>query len=636
MPFRTHHTAGRAALVICAALLASCSRDQASFQSLNKAAIEPVNARNIQVIGKVAVDEFNDEATGREVPAMGGQIIVRFNAEPQTMNNMLTTADAYSQYIGAYIEETLLDRDDETLEWQGWLAERWTEEDVVVRADGTRQLGRVSEPVGEGKGDVLLTTAAGDTLRIPRAQVKEVRRGAAFTFYLRKDVRFHDGSPMTAEDVNFTFDTIMNEHVDAADQRSYLSEVESYEALDKYTFRAIYGKQYWYARNVLGGQVVLPRKIYDPDNLQQRDPKAFGKRFNESEYNRKPVGTGPYKFDRWDTGQQIILVRNDDYWNKQHSGHLDRLIYRFITDDVAGLQALKNGEIDFNTRRIKPESFDGEMNDPAMKARFAKVSYDIGGFLWVGWNMRRPPFNDVRVRQAMQYAALNRQEFIRELMNGRGTIVTGPESYLGKDYDHSVPVEPYDREKARQLLLEAGWYDRDGDGLRDKNGQPFRFEFLLPCCDEMYEKRAALMKENLRQLGIEMTVRSLEWATFIQNVNDYAFDACTLRWANNVDGDPYQLWHSSQAVNRGSNYVGLIDEETDRLIEASRLEIDEEKRRQIFFKFHRRIAELQPYLFHWMEPELGAYDKKFRGVKFYHTRPGYDLTEWFIPKGKSS
>jgi peptide/nickel transport system substrate-binding protein len=221
-------------------------------------------------------------------------------------------------------------------------------------------------------------------------------------------------------------------------------------------------------------------------------------------------------------------------------------------------------------------------------------------------------------------------------MHGRGTIVTGPESYLGTEYDHSVPVEPYDPARARQLLLEAGWYDRDGDGLRDKNGQAFRFEFLLPCCDEMYEARAALMKENLRQLGIDMTVRSLEWATFIQNINDYAFDACTLRWANNIEGDPYQLWHSTQAVNAGSNYVGLLDPETDRLIEASRLEINEEKRRRIFFEFHRRIAELQPYLFHWMEPELGAYDKKFRGVKFYHTRPGYNLAEWFIPQGKSS
>ncbi len=616
--------------------LAACSYDRSSFPSSPKTSIEKTAAPlNIQVIGKVPVDEFNDESAGDEVPVKGGQIVVRFNAEPQTMNNLLANADAYSQYIGEYVVETLLDRDDETLEWKGSLAERWTEEDVVIKNDGSRERGKSSEPAGEGKGDVLIVTSAGDTLRIPRANVKEIRRAVAFTFFLRKDVRFHDGKPMTADDVKFTFDTILNEAVDAPDQRTYLNEVENYEIVDKYTFRVTYGKQYWYARTVVGAQSVLPKHLYDADNLQAKDPKAFGKRFNESEYNRKPMGTGPYKFERWDTGQQIVLVRNDDYWNKAHQGHLDRIIYRFITDDVASLQALKNGEVDFVTRRINHQQFDGELSDPAFLTRFAKVQYYIGGFQWTGWNMRRPPFDDVRVRQAMNYGVLNRPEFKRELMHDRGVIVTGPESALGHDYDHSITPKPYDPEKAKQLLLEAGWYDRDGDGLRDKNGKAFRFEFLLPCCDESYESRAALMKENLRKLGIEMTVRSLEWATFIQNVNDYAFDACTLRWATNVDGDPYQIWHSSQAVNRGGNYVGLVNANVDRLIELSRREIDDLKRQKIFFEFHRALDELQPYHFLWMEPELGAYDKKYRGVKFYKTRPGYDLTEWFIPKGKS-
>jgi peptide/nickel transport system substrate-binding protein len=637
MARRVHHSAMLVLVVGCALLMLSCSFDRDSYRAAHQTSSEGLyKPANIKVIGKVPVDEFNDEATGKEVPAKGGQIVVRFNSEPQTMNNWLANADAYSQYIGSNVVETLLRRDDESLEWKGNLAERWTEEDMLIKTDGARLRGHGSEPEGEGKGEVLFATWDGQLLRVPRASVKELRRGSAFTFYLRKDVRFHDGSPMTAEDVKFTFDTILNENVDAPDQRSYLVDVENYEIVDRYTFRVVYSKQYWYARNVLGGQEVIPKKLYDGDNLQERDPKAFGKRFNESEHNRKPVGTGPYKFERWDTGQQIVLMRNDDYWDKSRAGHLDRIIYRFITDDVAALQALKNGEIDFNTRRIKPESFDGEMNSPAMKARFVKVAYDIGGFLWTGWNIRRPPFDDVRVRQAMNYAALNKPEFIHNWMHDRGVIVTGPESYLGPEYDHSVPVEPYDPEKAKQLLLEAGWYDRDGDGLRDKNGQPFRFEFLIPCCDDIYTSRAALMKENLRQLGIDMTVRQLEWATFIQNVNDYAFDACSLRWANNVDGDPFQLWHSSQAVNRGSNYVGLVDAEVDRLLVAARLELDDQKRQQIYFQFHRRIAYLQPYHFLWMEPELGAYNKKYRGVKFYHTRPGYNLAEWFIPQDKSS
>jgi len=183
--------------------------------------------------------------------------------------------------------------------------------------------------------------------------------------------------------------------------------------------------------------------------------------------------------------------------------------------------------------------------------------------------------------------------------------------------------------------VEAGWYDRDGDGLRDKNGQPFRFEFLMPAGDEAYRARAALMKENLRQLGIDMTIRELEWATFIQNIADRKFDACTLRWATNIEGDPYQLWHTSQSENRGSNYVGFGTPETDRLIEATQRAIDDNERKALFYKFHKVLHDQQPYDFLYMEPELGAYNKKYRGVKFYRMRPGYDLTEWFIPEGVS-
>jgi peptide/nickel transport system substrate-binding protein len=205
--------------------------------------------------------------------------------------------------------------------------------------------------------------------------------------------------------------------------------------------------------------------------------------------------------------------------------------------------------------------------------------------------------------------------------------------YFGPAYDHSLEPHAYDPEKAKQLLIEAGWYDHDGDGLRDKNGQAFRFEFLLSSGSDLRRRRAAIMKENLRKLGIDMTVRELEWATFIQNLTDRRFDACDLCWATSIESDPYQIWHTSQSENRGSNYVGFGNSETDRLIEQSRMELDPEKRRLLFFRLDRILHDTQPYLFLWVQPELGAYDKRYRGVKFYKLRPGYDLTDWYLPKG---
>jgi peptide/nickel transport system substrate-binding protein len=330
----------------------------------------------------------------------------------------------------------------------------------------------------------------------------------------------------------------------------------------------------------------------------------------------------------------VILTRNDDYWDIPRRGHLDRIIFRFVGDPVAALQALKNGEINVIPSRLTGEQFEKEMSDPPFLKRFAKIEYYVGGFSWIGWNMRKPPFDDVRVRQAMAYGALDLNEYRDKVMYGHGIIVTGSQNYFGPAYDHSIQPYPFDPEKAKQLLLEAGWYDRDGDGIRDRDGRPFRFEYLIPSGAPNYESRAALIKENLRKLGIDMEIRELEWATFIQNITDRKFDACNLGWAGDIEDDPYQIWDSSQAAGRGDNYVGFGNAETDRLIEQSRLAIDDAERRRIFFEFQSVQYQMQPYFFMYIQPELGAYDKRYRGVKLYRIRPGYDFSEWYLPKGE--
>ena len=582
-----------------------------------------------QLIGKVKVDEFNDRATGKEIPRDGGQLVIQVRAEPDSVNPY-TDNSLYSDYVGGLLYNSLLRQDPETFEWEGSLAERWTEEDVVATKDGKERRGVASYAGPGDTGDVLMRTAAGDTLRIGAGEVQEVRKGVAFTFYLRHGVKFHDGKPFTAADVKFSFDTIKNEYVDAPSLRVYYNDLKNCEVLDPYTVRMTYLKQYWKAREFAAGFAILPKHIYDPDNLLEKDPQAFGKRFNESEYNRKPVGTGQYKFDRWDTGNQIILTRYEDYFDKPRRGHMDRIIFRFITDDIAAITALKSGDVNF-VPEAAGELYDQE-NSPEFLRKFAKAEYFLGSFRYVGWNMRRPPFNDVKVRQAMTYGALDRQKFIDSVLHGHGIIVTGSEHYFGPGYDHSVLPYPFDPEKAKQLLLEAGWYDRDGDGLRDKDGKPFRFEMLMPSGFEAYRRRAALMKENLRKLGIDMTVRELEWATFLESIYDRKFDACSLGWGTPIESDPYQIWHTSQSENRGSNHVGFGTPETDRLIEQSRLTIDDAARRKLFSQLHRIQNEMQPYLFMYTEPNLGIYDKRYRGVKFYKVRPGWDLAEWYLPQ----
>jgi peptide/nickel transport system substrate-binding protein len=556
---------GMLAIAMSASLFSSCSlspeaRNASESGSASSARRTTSAPATIPKIGEVKADVFNDEATGRETPVDGGQIVVRFNAEPDTLSWWLSTGDQYSQNVSSYVHTTLLRQNQETFEFEPGLAERWIEEDVLVRKDGSKVRGTLVSTAANG--DVSFRTPAGDTLRLPAAQIQEVHRKASFTFFLRRNARFHDGKPLTAADVKFSFDTIKNKDVDAPSLQSYFADMESCEVLDSHTVRITYAKQYWMALANIGGNLeVYPKHIFDPDNLSEKDPKAFAKRFNESEYHRSPIGAGTYRFDRWDTGLQIVLTRNDDYWDPAHRGHLDRIIFRFISDDVAALQALKNGEVDFLAGRAKPEQYEGEMSDKSFLERFARVEFYIGGYVWAGWNMRRPPFNDVKVRQAMAYGSFNIPEFLDQVYLGHAVQVTGGQHYLGPAYNHDVQPYPFDPEHAKQLLLEAGWYDRDGDGLRDKDGRAFRFEWLIPSGNDIYRRRAAVIKENLRKIGIDMTIRELEWATFIQNITDRQFDACNLGWAGDLEDDPYQLWHTSQAENRGDNYVGWGDAE---------------------------------------------------------------------------
>ena len=625
---------------LCAAMLVSCSLDP---QALEPVASEPGSRSVVPVAagdtgslaGEVKADEFNDQATGNETPVQGGQIIMRFNAEPDTLNTWLSTADAYTQYISEYIHDSLLRQNKETFEWEPGLAERWIEEDIVVRKDGSKVRGKTAAGPSGTSGPIVVETSSGETVRVPPDQVDEIRRGVSFTFYLRRDARFHDGKPVTAADVKFSFDTIKNEYVDDPSLRTYYNDLESCEVLDPYTVRLTYSKQYWMAREFAGVFEVLPKHVYDPENLSERDPEAFGKQFNESQLNRAPIGAGPYKFDRWDTGSQIILTRNKDYWNPKREGHLDRLIFRFISDPVAALQSLKNGEVNVIPGRLTADQYEKEMSDARFLRAYAKVEYYTGGFCYTGWNMRRSPFDDERVRQAMSYGLLDLEDYLDRVLSHHGVIVTGSQYYFGPAYDHNVLPHRFDPERAKQLLLEAGWYDRDGDGLRDKNGRPFQFELLLPSGSEDRQRRAALMKENLRKLGIDMTVRELEWATFIQSVIDRQFDACDLCWGTPPESDPYQIWHTSQIAGRGDNFVGFGNEETDRLIEQSRITLDDEARHRIFYRFHQLQYQMQPYFFLFAYPELGAYDKRYRGVKWYRLRPGFDLTEWFLPQGGS-
>jgi peptide/nickel transport system substrate-binding protein len=335
------------------------------------------------------------------------------------------------------------------------------------------------------------------------------------------------------------------------------------------------------------------------------------------------VGTGPYRLLRWDTGEQIVLERHDGYWGPKP--HLKRIVFKLITDTTVALEVLKQGGLDF--MGLRPMQWSRQTQSQRFQQRFQKFKYYLPSYSYIGWNLRKPLFQDQRVRQAMTML-LDRDLILQKILFGLGIVVSGPFYVNSPDYNRAVAPYPYDPQAAMERLRAAGWSDHDGDGIVDREGVPFAFEFLISSGSKFAEQLATILQESVKRVGIHMTIRKLEWAVFIQKIQSHDFDACTLGWSLGWEADPYQVWHSSQA-EKGSNFVGFANDEADRLIEEARREFDADKRRAMFRRFHEIIHEVQPYTFLFTTEALVAVDRRFANVEVYPL--GLAPREWWVP-----
>ena len=228
---------------------------------------------------------------------------------------------------------------------------------------------------------------------------------------------------------------------------------------------------------------------------------------------------------------------------------------------------------------------------------------------------------------------VDRPQIIQTLRFGLERIATSHFNPGTSAFNSNIQPVPYDPKGAAQLLDEAGWIDHDGDGIRDKDGVPFRFEMLGSAGSAFTEQLLPILKEEFRKVGIDMTERRIEFTVFIGSMKDHRYDATASAWAADLVQDPYQVWHSSSIANRGSNYISFRNAESDRMLEQARTEFDEEKRRQIYWKWQELIAGEQPYTFLFYPQESAAYQKRFQNVAWLPPRPGYDLNSWFVTKG---
>ena len=442
------------------------------------------------------------------------------------------------------------------------------------------------------------------------------------TFFLRKDALWHDGKGFTAHDVKFTYDKIMDEKTNTVRRSSY-ELVKKAEVLDPYTFRVTY-KQPFSPGLESWGIGIIPKHLLEKEDI------------NTTSFNRRPIGTGPFRFLEWVTDEKIVVEANPRYFNGKP--HLDRIIYRIIPEAALNEMEILTRGVDYSG--IFPFEFQRMSQVPFLKT----YSQPGLGYTYIGYNFKNDLFQDKRVRLAFAHA-INRKEIVQYVLYGLGEVATGPfPNHLWYANPHVKPI-PYDPQKARRLLAEAGWKDTDGDGILDREGKPFRFNLITNSGNDTRRDVGVLVQRQLHEIGVDVKFELYEWSVFLKNfINARHFDACILGWGLSVDPDAYEIWHSSQ-IEKGFNFISYKNLETDRLWEEGRREYDVEKRKQVYWRIHELMAEDQPYTFLYVPLGISGLQKKFvlveespsdqkiyKPIEMEKAGLMYDLIKWTVPK----
>lgn len=438
--------------------------------------------------------------------------------------------------------------------------------------------------------------------------------GLQITFHLRKGVRWHDGVEFTADDVMFTYKTMIDPKVPTAYEGDFLLVKEA-EVLDKYTFRVTYDKPFAPALGSWGLN-IMPKHLLDGQDIM-RSPLA-----------RNPVGTGPYKFKEWITGEKIVLEYNPDYFEGRP--YIDRYLYRIVPDTATMFLELKAKSIDY--MGLSPTQYLKQTNYPAFKKEFNKYRYTSFVYTYLGYNLEDEKFRDKRVRQAISYA-IDKQEIIDGVLLGIGQIATGQYKAGTWYYNPDVKRYPYSPDKARELLAQVGWRDTDNDGILDKDGKPFSFTVITNQGNKEREKTAEIIQQRLKKVGIDVKIRIIEWAAFIKEfIHKRKFEAIILGWSTGPEPDCYDIWHSSKTAPGELNHVAYKNPEVDALLEKARHTFDQEERRQAYFKFQEILAEEQPYTFLYVPDSLPVVSSRFRGIEPAPLGISYNFIKWYVPK----
>ena len=496
--------------------------------------------------------------------------------------------------------------------------------------------------------------------------VKEIPKGSddnlSFTYEIKDSIKWDDGTQFTAEDVAFSVKIMLCPLTNNSQIRGNYSTIIKNIVIDKENplkFTMNVKNVNWGARTIFSDLNMVQKSFWDPNGVLDKitfediHSKDFKERveneeisnwfneYNSGDNSYKPeklVGLGAYKVTEWETEQYITIERKKNWWGSNDTSIYSRalpekIIFKIIKEDASSYLALKNQDIDVTTRI-------GTVKLMKLQEReYFNNNYDSDflnqySFNYIGLNMKpdgikhKPFFVDQRVRRAMAYMTPV-DEIIEVMAHGKAGRQASNISALKKTYNDTLELIPLDIEKAKELLTEAGWVDTDGDNIRDKiiDGVKTPFRFKLNYMSSPITKEIVLMiKESMYKAGVIAELRPMDFSIFYKNAYDHNFEAMLGGWGGSASySNPHQLWHTSSWVNKGSNFCGFGDAESDALIKEANETLDPEIHNNALLKLQARIYEDQPYVFLYSTQRKFAIHKRFENRGMFFERPGVML-----------